>query len=69
LSRRIRKRVGVPVFLAGGLSAANLRRAIDAVAPFGLDLCSSVRSEDRLDPARLDAFFAALQGPPAAARA
>jgi phosphoribosylanthranilate isomerase len=60
LSRAIRERVDVPVFLAGGLRPDNARAAVETVAPFGLDLCSSVRTGDRLDPAKLAAFFAAL---------
>jgi phosphoribosylanthranilate isomerase len=30
------------------------------VEPFGLDLCSGVRTEDHLDPVKLRAFFAAI---------
>ncbi|MBX5455803.1 MAG: phosphoribosylanthranilate isomerase [Thermogemmatispora sp.] len=58
ISRRIREAVPIPVFLAGGLSAENVRAAIEEVAPFGLDLCSSVRTEGRLDPRKLERFFA-----------
>jgi phosphoribosylanthranilate isomerase len=57
LSRRIRETVPVPVYLAGGLSAANVRRAIEEVEPFGLDLCSGVRTEGRLDGEKLAAFM------------
>ena len=60
LSRRIRDVVRIPVFLAGGLSASNVAEAIAAVQPFGLDLCSSIRTNDKLDPAKLRAFFHAL---------
>ncbi len=60
LSRRIRDAIGVPVFLAGGLSPANVAEAIAAVQPFGLDLCSGVRTNDNLDPVKLRAFFAAI---------
>ena len=60
LSRRIREAVGVPVFLAGGLTAANVAGAIAAVAPFGLDVCSGVRTNDLLDANKLRAFFAAI---------
>jgi len=60
LSRRIRDLVSIPVFLAGGIRAANVVDAISAVQPFGLDLCSSVRTGDNLDPAKLRAFFAAI---------
>lgn len=43
LSRRIRELSPVPVFLAGGLNAGNVRAAIEAVQPFGIDVCSGVR--------------------------
>lgn len=62
ISRRIRERASVPVFLAGGLSAANVRQAIAAVEPFGLDLCSSVRVDGQLDADRLDAFMRSVRG-------
>lgn len=61
LSRRIVESVEVPVFLAGGLNARNVREAIDTVQPYGLDLCSSVRSEGRLDETKLKQFFEALK--------
>ena len=60
VSRRIRESVGVPLFLAGGLRADNVADAVAAVEPFGLDLCSSVRTDGRLDVAKLNAFFDAL---------
>jgi len=60
LSRRIRDAVPVPLFLAGGLTPANVTEAIAAVEPFGLDLCSGVRTRDNLDPEKLRAFFAAI---------
>lgn len=60
LSRKIVEQAGVPVFLAGGLRPDNVRAAVDAVQPWGLDLCSGVRTEGRLDERKLDAFFAAL---------
>ncbi|MGZ8414644.1 MAG: phosphoribosylanthranilate isomerase [Gemmatirosa sp.] len=60
LSRAIRERAGVPVFLAGGLRADNVGEAIAAVAPFGVDVCSGVRTDGRLDAAKLDAFARAV---------
>ena len=60
LSRRIREQCGVPLFLAGGLTPANVADAVAAVEPFGVDLCSGVRTDGRLDPVKLRAFFAAL---------
>ncbi|MBV9214753.1 MAG: phosphoribosylanthranilate isomerase [Acidobacteria bacterium] len=60
VSRTIVETCGKPVFLAGGLNAENVREAIDIVAPFGLDVCSGVRTDGRLDPIKLDAFFSAV---------
>ncbi|MDX1942372.1 MAG: phosphoribosylanthranilate isomerase [Saprospiraceae bacterium] len=57
LSRRICESVSKPVFLAGGLRPDNVRRAIDLVQPYGLDLCSGVRTNGRLDLKKLEAFF------------
>ena len=61
ISRSIREAVALPVFLAGGLHAGNVREAIETVGPFGLDVCSGVRTDDRLDEAKLTAFFAAVR--------
>lgn len=59
LSRRIVEQSPIPVFLAGGLNPENVARAIDTVAPFGLDLCNGVRTAGHLDPYKLEAFFKA----------
>ena len=61
LSRRIRETVEVPLFLAGGLKPENVREAIRTVQPFGVDVCSGLRTDSKLDEAKLSAFFAALQ--------
>jgi phosphoribosylanthranilate isomerase len=58
LSRQIVERAGKPVWLAGGLRAENVREAIAAVQPHGLDICSGVRVQGALDPVRLAAFVA-----------
>lgn len=60
VSRRIREAVGVPVYLAGGLHAGNVRDAIAEVAPFGVDVCTGVRTEGALDQQKLHAFVAAV---------
>ncbi len=60
LSRRIVDTARVPVFLAGGLDAANVSEAIAAVRPFGVDACSGLRRDGALEPARLARFMAAI---------
>lgn len=60
ISREIVRSVNVPVFLAGGLNAVNVRRAVETVKPFGVDVCSGVRTEGRLDAQKLKAFFSAV---------
>lgn len=60
ISRRIREAVDVPIFLAGGLKPENVAVAICEVAPFGLDICSGVRTEGRLDEEKLARFFEAV---------
>lgn len=57
LSRKIVEQSKIPVFLAGGLTSENVRQAIDQVQPFGLDLCSGVRTDKKLDPKKLEQFF------------
>ena len=61
ISREIVDRVSVPVFLAGGLNAQNAPEAIRRVRPFGLDICSGVRSNGQLDVDKLTAFIEAVQ--------
>jgi phosphoribosylanthranilate isomerase len=58
VSRRIVEASPVPVFLAGGLRPENVAEAIEAVRPFGLDVCSGVRTDGRLDAEKLKRLFA-----------
>ncbi|HEX7241274.1 MAG TPA: phosphoribosylanthranilate isomerase [Longimicrobiaceae bacterium] len=60
VSRRVVEAVDVPVYLAGGLRPDNVADAVRRVRPFGLDLCSSVRTAGELDPRKLDAFMSAV---------
>jgi phosphoribosylanthranilate isomerase len=59
-SLRIRETVSVPVLLAGGLHPGNAREAFERVGPAGLDVCSGLRLNGRLDAGKLRAFFDAL---------
>ena len=49
-----------PVFLAGGLTPVNVVEAIRVVRPYGLDICSGVRSEGRLDIEKLRSYVHAI---------
>ncbi len=60
LSRKIREQVNIPIFLAGGLNSGNVKNAVEEIQPFGLDLCSSVRSNGELDIRKLEDFFKAV---------
>jgi phosphoribosylanthranilate isomerase len=61
VSRAIRERIGIPLFLAGGLTAENVTQAIEEVGPFGLDVCSGVRTDGKLDAFKLRQFFSAAR--------
>ncbi len=61
LSRKIVESIEKPVFLAGGLSADNVREAIETVQPFGLDICSGMRTGGKLDKFKLEKFFGELE--------
>ncbi len=61
ISRRIVEALSVPVFLAGGLNAGNVREAIDTARPYAVDVCSGVRTDGRLDPGKLRAFVDAMR--------
>jgi phosphoribosylanthranilate isomerase len=57
ISRKIVESVRGPVFLAGGLTPENVATALREVRPFGLDICSGVRTDGRLDEKKLARFF------------
>ena len=53
VSRKIVEQSTKPVFVAGGLTPENVADAITATQPFGIDLCSGVRTDGRLDARKL----------------
>ncbi len=61
LSRQIRDGAGVPVYLAGGLNSSNAGDAVRSVQPFGLDVCSGVRTDGRLDVVKLRDFISSAR--------
>jgi phosphoribosylanthranilate isomerase len=51
-----------PLILSGGLTADNVGQAIAAVRPYGVDSASGTEAEPgRKDPAKVDAFFRAVE--------
>jgi phosphoribosylanthranilate isomerase len=61
VSRTIREKSRVAVYLAGGLNPTNAADAIRAVEPFALDVCSGLRIDGKLDPAKADAFMSQVR--------
>ncbi len=60
ISRKIVESVRRPVFLAGGLTPENVSAAIREVLPFGVDVCSGLRTDGRLDEQKLVRFMASV---------
>jgi phosphoribosylanthranilate isomerase len=61
ISKKIVERVNVPVFLAGGINPVNVFAAINEVRPYGIDLCSGVRINNKLNEKLLKQFFKAIK--------
>ncbi len=62
ISRKIVESVRVPVYLAGGLTPENVQAATQEVRPFGLDVCSGLRTNGNLDEGKVRQFFANVKG-------
>ena len=60
ISRQIVEAVKVPVYLAGGLNPDNVAEAIEQVYPFGLDICSGLRTDGQLDERKVRRFFESI---------
>jgi phosphoribosylanthranilate isomerase len=56
VSRAIVEKSGKPVFLAGGLKPDNVIEAIEKVKPYGVDICSGLRIDGKLDEDLLRKF-------------
>lgn len=62
ISRGIKESVDVPTFLAGGLNPENVATAVRNVKPYGVDICTGVRTDDKLDEKKLASFFKEVRG-------
>jgi phosphoribosylanthranilate isomerase len=70
LAVEAKRRFGLPIILAGGLTAENVGDAIARVRPFAVDVSSGVEAEPgRKDYAKLAAFFRAVREADALLRA
>ncbi len=61
ISKKIVERINVPLFLAGGINPSNVSAAINEVKPYGIDLCSGVRTNNKLYEKLLKEFFNTLK--------
>ncbi len=61
ISAEIVKQLDIPVFLAGGLRKENIEKARTQVNPYGLDVCSGLRTEGKLDEMKLKEFFSKVR--------
>ncbi len=61
ISKQIRQQISIPLFLAGGLNPKNISDAIKTVQPFGVDICSGVRTCGKLDVTKLRDFFSNIR--------
>jgi phosphoribosylanthranilate isomerase len=57
ISRKIVENVNKPVFLAGGLTPENVIEAVDTVKPFGVDVCTGLRINGKLNEEKLFIFI------------
>ena len=60
ISQQLVKSVEKPVYLAGGLNKSNVQKAIENVQPYGVDLCTGVRTNGHLDAQKLESFMQAV---------
>jgi phosphoribosylanthranilate isomerase len=61
ISKQIRERVNKPIFLAGGLTPENISSAVQKVSPYGVDICSGVQLNGKLNAEKLNRLVKAVK--------
>jgi phosphoribosylanthranilate isomerase len=61
ISKTICEIIDKPVILAGGLNIDNVKEAIRTVNPFGVDVCSGLRTNGSLDERKLNQFIVSVK--------
>lgn len=61
ISKLICEKINIPVFLAGGLNPGNIAEAISTVRPYGVDVCSGLRTNGHLDLEKLKQFISIVK--------
>jgi phosphoribosylanthranilate isomerase len=61
ISKIIRQKLDIPIFLAGGINPDNITKAIHFVQPFGIDICNGVRTNGKLNECKLGNLFKIIE--------
>ena len=61
ISKKIVRDCSIPVYLAGGINHSNVVEAIQKVKPYGIDLCTGLRTNNKLDKNKLNVFMEAIK--------
>jgi len=61
IARKVKEVINVPLILAGGLNSGNVRKAIEIVNPFAVDVISGVETEGKKDERKVREFVRAVK--------
>jgi len=61
VAKKVRERISLPLILAGGLNSKNVRKAVEYVKPYAVDVISGVETEGRKDERKVREFVKAVK--------